>query len=160
VRSNYAEIAASRDPNPTGLGVSQMNENAPLRIRISADSRPRANWWAVHAFNRANSNQLNKKMKTLIRSVNRSPSRCGFFTLAIALAWFPLSPPLKAQDCPSTCPGGGNTGEGVNALDSVIPGTGINNTAVGANALTSNTTGTYNTAVGSWGACQQHHWPL
>ena len=88
-------------------------------------------------------------MKILIRSNNRSPLRCGFFTLAIALCCFALSPPLKAQDCPSTCPGGGNTGLGVNALDSVIPGTGINNTAVGASALTSNTTGTYNVAVGS-----------
>ena len=81
--------------------------------------------------------------------MNRSPLRCGYFILAIALAWFALSPPLKAQDCDSTCPGGGNTGLGASALDSVIAGTGINNTAVGANALTSNTTGTYNTAVGS-----------
>ncbi len=31
-----------------------MNENAPLGTGIPADdSRPRANWWAVHAFNRA-----------------------------------------------------------------------------------------------------------
>src|SRR6266550_1800278 len=94
-----------------------------------------------------NSNQINKKMKTLIRSVNRSPLRCGFFTLAIALCWFALSPPLKAQDCPSTCPGGGNTGLGPNALDSVTGG--INNTAVGANALTSDTTGAFNVAIGS-----------
>src|SRR6266576_4800850 len=114
----------------------------------SADgSRLRVNWRAVHAFNRANSNQINKKMKTLIRSVNRSPLRCGFFTMAIALCWFALSPPLKAQDCPSTCPGGGNTGLGPNALDSVTGG--INNTAVGANALTSDTTGAFNVAIGS-----------
>ena len=88
-------------------------------------------------------------MKTLIESTNRSPLRCGFFTMTIALCWFALSPPLKAQDCPSTCPGGGNTGLGVNALNSVIPGTGINNTAAGANALSSNTTGTYNVGIGS-----------
>src|SRR6266403_383344 len=134
--------------NVTGPGFSQMNENALGRISIPADdSRLRANWRAVHAFNRANSNQINKKMKTLIRSVNRSPMRCGFFTLAIALCWFALSPPLKAQDCPSTCPGGGNTGLGPNALDSVTGG--INNTAVGANALTSDTTGAFNVAIGS-----------
>jgi len=91
---------------------------------------------------------MNKKMKTLIRSNNRSPLRCGFFTLAIALCCFALSPPLKAQDCPSTCPGGGNTGVGVNALDSLISGTGINNTAVGVDALTDDTTGSANVAIG------------
>src|SRR5215211_7355432 len=88
-------------------------------------------------------------MKTLIESTNRSPLRCGFFTMTIALCWFALSPPLKAQDCPSTCRRGANTGPGVNALNSVIPGTGINNTAAGANALSSNTTGTYNVGIGS-----------
>ena len=89
-------------------------------------------------------------MKILIRSINRSPLHSGFFTLAIALCWFALSPPLKAQDCPSECGAGGNTGVGINALDSVNPaGNGINNTAVGLNALTSDTTGQYNVAVGS-----------
>ena len=71
--------------------------NALSADRISSDdSRLRANWRAVHAFNRVTSNEINKKMKTLIRSINRSPLRCGFFTLAIALCWFALSPPLKA----------------------------------------------------------------
>jgi trimeric autotransporter adhesin len=89
-------------------------------------------------------------MKSLIGSVNRSPLRCGFFTMTIALCWFALSPPLKAQDCPSECGAGGNTGVGINALDSVNPaGNGINNTAVGLNALTSDTIGQYNVAVGS-----------
>ena len=89
-------------------------------------------------------------MKTLIGSINRSPLRCGFFTMAIALAWFALSPPLKAQDCPSTCTALGlNTGVGTNALSSVNPAAGgINNTAVGFGALRDNTTGFYNTAVG------------
>ena len=42
-----------------------MNENAPLRIAfLSDDSRLRANWRAVHAFNRVTSNEINKKMKT------------------------------------------------------------------------------------------------
>ncbi|HVI78832.1 MAG TPA: hypothetical protein VM715_11860, partial [Candidatus Acidoferrum sp.] len=99
-------------------------------------------------FQQVNSTEMNKKMKTLIRSNNRSPLRCGFFTLAIALCCFALSPPLKAQDCPSTCPGGGNTGVGVNALDSLISGTGINNTAVGVDALTDDTTGSANVAIG------------
>ena len=90
-------------------------------------------------------------MKTLIGSINRSPLRCGFFTMAIALAWFALSPPLKAQDCPSTCTALGlNTGVGTNALSSVNPAAGgINNTAVGFGALRDNTTGFYNTAVGT-----------
>jgi hypothetical protein len=87
-----------------------------------------------------------KKMKSLISSINRSPLRCGFFTVAIGLAWFALSPSLKAVDCPSTCPGGGNTGVGDGALDSVT--TGINNTAVGKDALTSTTNGAYNVAIG------------
>jgi hypothetical protein len=86
-------------------------------------------------------------MKNLISSINRSPLRCGFFTVAIALAWFALSPPLKAADCPTECGAGGNTAVGVNALDSVT--TGINNTAVGLNALTDDTSGQYNVAVGS-----------
>ena len=111
----------------------------------------RANWRAVLAFNRATSNSTNKKMKKLISSINRSPLRCGFFTVAIALAWIALSPPLKAQ-CPTFCDGavGGNTALGNNALDSVNVGAGgINNTAVGFNALTADTSGQYNTAVGS-----------
>src|SRR6476659_5633675 len=85
-------------------------------------------------------------MKTLTRSINRSPLRCGFFTLAISLCWLALSPPLKAQ-CPSACGAGGNTAVGDNALDSVT--TGINNTAMGKDALTADTTGQYNVAVGS-----------
>jgi trimeric autotransporter adhesin len=125
-----------------------MNENAPLRSRIPADdSRLRANWRAVHAFNRVTSNEINKKMKNLIGSINRSPLRCGFFTMTIALACFALSPPLKAVDCPSACGAGGNTAVGIAALDSVT--TGINNAAVGANALTADTTGAYNVAIGS-----------
>jgi len=85
-------------------------------------------------------------MKTLIGSINRSPLRCGFFTVTIALCCFALSPPLKAQ-CPSACGAGGNTAVGDNALDSLT--TGINNTAVGKDALTADTTGQYNVAVGS-----------
>ena len=81
--------------------------------------------------------------------MNRSPLRCGFFTVAIALACFALSPALKAVDCPNECGVGGNTALGVNALDSVNPATGINNVAVGFNALTDNTDGFYNVAIGS-----------
>ena len=62
-----------------------------------------------------------------------------------ALACFAFSSQIKA-DCPSTCPGGGNTGTGDGALDSVT--TGINNTAVGKDALTNTTDGAYNVAIG------------
>src|SRR3954467_10294919 len=94
-------------------------------------------------------------MKTLIRSMNCSPLRCDFFTLAVALCYFAVSPSLKAQ-CPSACAGGGNTALGVNALDSVNIGAGgINNTAVGFNALTADTSGQYNVAIGS-GALQSN----
>src|SRR5215475_11751497 len=125
-----------------------MNEDAALRIRIHADDfRLRANWRAVHAFNRANSNQINKTMKTLIRSINRSPLRCGFFPVAIALCCFAVSPPLKALDCPTECGNDANTGVGVNALNSLSSG--INNTAVGKDALRDLTTGGYNVAIGS-----------
>jgi len=89
-------------------------------------------------------------MKTLIGSNYRSPLRCGFFTMAIAFGCFALSPPLKAQDCPSTCPAGGNTGVGAGALDSVNPLIAFNNTAMGLNALTDDTTGGFNVAIGSF----------
>jgi hypothetical protein len=91
-------------------------------------------------------------MKTLKRSINRSPLRCGFFTLAIALCWCALAPPLKAQ-CPTFCDGGvgGNTAVGNNALTNVNPAaSGINNTALGFNALRDDTSGQYNVAVGSF----------
>jgi hypothetical protein len=83
-------------------------------------------------------------MKTLISSVNRSPLRCGFLTLAIALAWFALSPPIKAQ-CPSDCDNNSNTAVGNNALPAT---TGFNNTAVGSSALAADTTGSFNVAIG------------
>jgi hypothetical protein len=98
-------------------------------------------------FNNPTQPNKTKKMKNLIRSINRSPLRCGFFTMAIALGCFALSPPLKAQDCPTECGAGGNTAVGDNALDSLTDG--INNTAVGKSALTSNTTGGYNVGIGS-----------
>ena len=67
--------------------------------------------------------------------------------MAITLCWFALSPPLKAQDCPTECGAGLNTGVGTNALNSVT--TGINNTGVGFGALKDTTSGFYNTAVGT-----------
>ena len=123
-----------------------MNENVPLRIGIPADdSQLRVNWWAIRVFNRANSNEKNK-MKNLINSMNRSPLRCGFFTLAIALGWFALSTPLKAAPCPSEC-SGSSTALGNGALNPAS--TGINNTAVGTDALADNTSGQFNVAVGA-----------
>ena len=129
-----------------------MNENALRRIRIPADdSRLCANWGAVHAFNRVTSNRNEqKKMKTLISSTYRSPLRCGFFTLVIALICFGLSPTAKALLPPPAPDGaypGVNTAEGEGALFSLT--TGIANTAVGFHALHNDTTGGYNVAIGS-----------
>ena len=119
---------------------------------IDAGPALRANWRAVHAFNRGNFNPKKQNMKNLITSINRSPLRCGFFTVAMTLCWFVLSPPLKAQ-CPSACGSSGNTAVGINALDSVT--TAINNTALGTGALTDDTTGSFNVAVGN-GALQRN----
>src|SRR2546429_5192620 len=90
-------------------------------------------------------------MKLLIRSMNRSPLRCGFFTLAIALTWFALSPPLKAAPCSGECDfGTGSTSLGTNALPI---NTGLNNTAVGKSALESNTSGGFKLGNGGlWAA--------
>src|SRR5437667_12909343 len=90
-------------------------------------------------------------MKNLIRSINRSPLRCGFFIMTIALVCFGLSPTAKALlPAPSPDGGypGGNTAEGINALHDVNTAVGINNTAVGLNALTNDTTGFSNVAIG------------
>src|SRR5260370_4246570 len=87
-------------------------------------------------------------MKTLIRSINRSPLRCSFFTITIALCCFALLPAVQAV---SPAPDGGypgaNTAEGTDALFSLTSG--IANTAVGLNALHDNTTGTHNVPVGA-----------
>ena len=82
----------------------------------------------------------------------RAPLQRAFLLihLALALAWFALSPAAQAQ-LPSPTPDGGypgsNTAEGTNALFNLT--TGADNTATGAFALTSNTTGNANTATGS-----------
>src|SRR6476659_7111549 len=87
-------------------------------------------------------------MKTLITSINRSPLRCGFFTMTIALCWFAL---VQNTQAVSPAPDGGypgaNTAEGTDALFSLTSG--IANTAVGLNALHDDTTGGFNVAVGS-----------
>jgi hypothetical protein len=74
---------------------------------------------------------------------------CLFIPLALALAWFALSPVARAVDPP---PDGGypnqNTAEGEDALFSVSFGLG-GNTAIGFQALYSDTGGHYNTASGS-----------
>src|SRR5256885_13392047 len=99
--------------------------------------------------------QNEKKMKLLIRSMNRSPLRCGFFTVAIALTWFALSPPLKAAPCSGECDfGTGSTSLGTNALPI---NTGLNNTAVGKSALESNTSGGFNRAVGGFAPSQKNN---
>jgi hypothetical protein len=73
----------------------------------------------------------------------------GFFLipLAIALAWFALSPAAQAvTPAPDGGYPGGNTAEGDDALFSLTSGT--NNTAIGFDALYSSTAGTDNTAMG------------
>src|SRR5262249_8045680 len=80
-------------------------------------------------------------------SIGRSPWRRVFLLIpiAIALAWFALSPVARAVSPP---PDGdypnGNTAEGGHALDSLT--TGATNTAIGNRALFENTTGANNTA--------------
>ena len=79
------------------------------------------------------------------KSIGRSPRRCG--CLLFALAWFALSPAVRAVSPPPD--GGyanGNTAEGTDALFSLTTGT--NNTAAGFLALFRNTTGFDNTANG------------
>jgi trimeric autotransporter adhesin len=88
-----------------------------------------------------------KKMKFKVRSISRSPSRCGFFILAVALCWFVLSPALKAgcPNPPGVC-GGQNTAVGEDALFNIT--TGVWNVGVGVKALFNDTIGNQNTAVG------------
>jgi hypothetical protein len=110
-----------------------------------------------------------KNMKTLsIRNlISRPPSRRGLprkqqlprtqttwiirgfllLPLALALAWFALSPTARAvTPAPDGGYPGGNTAEGDDALFSLT--TGLDNTAVGNDALYSLTTGISNTAIG------------
>jgi hypothetical protein len=80
-------------------------------------------------------------------SISRSPLRCGFLLVPLALAWFALSPTARAV---SPAPDGGypngNTAEGTGALSSLTSGS--YDTAMGLQALFSNTTGFYNTGTG------------
>jgi hypothetical protein len=86
------------------------------------------------------------KMETALttNSTNRSPLRRGFLLVALALAFFALSPLTRAQ-CPQICDSVGNVALGAFALSQ---NTSINNTAIGEFALYSNTTGFTNTATG------------
>ncbi len=70
----------------------------------------------------------------------------GFLLIALALAWFALSPTTRAADGDL---GNGNTAEGAGALVSLATG-GADNTAMGINALFNNTTGINNTASGAF----------
>jgi hypothetical protein len=80
-------------------------------------------------------------------SAGSGTARCGFVLIALALAWFAVSPTARAVDPP---PDGGyagaNTAEGDNALFNLTSG--ANNTAVGYQALFRNTIGNFNTANG------------
>src|SRR5215470_11003208 len=97
-------VLSKKTSSQNWTGIQPNEWERFLRICIPVDDfRLRANWRAVHAFNRAKSNYIKQKMKTLIRSLDRSPMRSGFFTLAIALSCFALSPVLKPADCPTFC---------------------------------------------------------
>ena len=88
-------------------------------------------------------------MKTLIRSINRSPLRLALLVIPLVLACFGLVQNTHALLPPPAPDGGyagGNTAEGDGALFNLT--TGLNNTAVGKDALTSDTDGAYNVAIG------------
>jgi hypothetical protein len=93
--------------------------------------------------------QLINTIPSLRNLINTSPLQRGFLLipLGLALAWFALSPAVRAVSPPPD--GGypnGNTAEGDGALASNTSG--ADNTAIGNIALSSNTTGGFNTAAG------------
>ena len=94
--------------------------------------------------------QNSAHMKTttlpLRNSMNRSPVRCGFLLIPLALACFALSPLARAV-CQEGCLANVNTVLGEDAL---VNASGASNTAIGADALGANTTGSANTAVGAF----------
>jgi len=78
-------------------------------------------------------------------SMNRSSLQSGFLLMAVALAWFGLSPQARAV-CQEGCLTNDNTVLGDDALLNNTAGP--DNTAVGSEALEFNVTGGSNTAVG------------
>jgi len=84
----------------------------------------------------------------LTNSLNRSPSRAGFFLIPLTFALFVNAPAIRAQ-CPQICDSNDNTALGAGALVSNTIGGG--NTATGTDALLNNTFGNINTANG-WDA--------
>jgi hypothetical protein len=82
----------------------------------------------------------------LRESIGRAPLRSGFLFIALALAWFSLSPTGRAQDASETDASGNSAMEGSGALSS---NTGSGNTGLGFEALFSNTSGGANTATGA-----------
>src|SRR2546430_15135102 len=95
---------------------------------------------------------LAKAFRSAKDSPNRCQLRCGFFLLALVLAWFTPSPVTEAINPP---PDGGypnqNTAEGKGALFSLTIGGFDNqdNTAIRFDALFTSTNTFFNTAVGS-----------
>ena len=70
-------------------------------------------------------------------SMNRSSLQSGFLLMAVALAWFGLSPQARAV-CQEGCLTNDNTVLGDDAL---LNNTGTDNTAIGFQALIETTTG-------------------
>jgi hypothetical protein len=93
---------------------------------------------------------MKTKTSLATNSIGRSSRHCGTVAallIALAFAWFALSPALRAQECREGCEiGFDNTFLGEDALAPNSTGTG--NTAIGSVALQHNTTGNYNTAIG------------
>jgi hypothetical protein len=85
----------------------------------------------------------------LRKSIRRSPWRCGYLFIAVALAALAHLQTARAVSPP---PDGGypgqNTAEGDFALNSLVSDQAIDNTAVGYQTLQSLTSGNLNTAVG------------
>ncbi len=83
----------------------------------------------------------------LRKSIDRSPSRLGFFFIPLVLGCFALLSTLQAlTPAPDGGYPNGNTAEGEDALFSLT--TGFDNAAIGYEALFSNTTGIENTGSG------------
>jgi Chaperone of endosialidase len=95
--------------------------------------------------------QINLKTTTLTARDSISSATAGrdLLLIALALAWFTLSPAPKAFGVSPAPDGGypnGNTAEGTGALSSLTSGS--YNTALGLQSLFSDTSGGYNTGTG------------